>query len=134
MLCQNALLFRFFFSPGNKETIVYICLTIEATQSSLVIVVNDAIMQIEHCYSFSPYVKDRIQRGPRIPDPNQWIPDPESSTHGISTEMAPGYDKNLWMRDSYSGFTFAGFRTGVLDSFTTSDPLLYTNTFGYDNH
>ena len=32
MLCQNALLFKFSFPPGNKETIVEIFLTIEATQ------------------------------------------------------------------------------------------------------
>ena len=48
MLCQNSLLFRFFFSPGNKETVVAICLTIEATQSSLVFVANDAIMHIAY--------------------------------------------------------------------------------------
>ena len=46
MLCQNSLLFRFFFTPGNKETIVEICLTIEATQSSLVFIVNDTIMHL----------------------------------------------------------------------------------------
>ena len=48
MLCQNSLLFGFFFSSGNKETIVEICLTIEATQSSLVFVANDAMMHIAY--------------------------------------------------------------------------------------
>ena len=50
MLCQNSLLFRLYFSPGNKETkiIVEICLTIEATQSSLVFIVSDAIMYIAY--------------------------------------------------------------------------------------
>ena len=51
MLCQHSLLFRFFFSPGNKETIVKIWLTVEArVQSSLVFEVNDAITYIAHCH------------------------------------------------------------------------------------
>ena len=48
MLCQSSLLFGFFFSSGNKEKIVQICLTIEATQSSLVFVANDAMMHIAY--------------------------------------------------------------------------------------
>ena len=46
MLCQNFLLFRFFFSPGNKETIVEICLTVEATQSSLTFVGNEFSQEV----------------------------------------------------------------------------------------
>ena len=48
MLCQNSLLFRFFFYPGNKATIVEICLTMEATQGSLVFAVNAVIMHIAY--------------------------------------------------------------------------------------
>ena len=40
MLCQNAFLFKFSFSVGNKETIKKISLTLEATNSILVLVVK----------------------------------------------------------------------------------------------
>ena len=38
MLCQNAFLFKFVFSVGNKETIKKVSLTLEATNSILVLV------------------------------------------------------------------------------------------------
>ena len=40
MLCENAFLFKFIFSLGNKETIGLISLTIEATNSILALVVK----------------------------------------------------------------------------------------------
>ena len=39
--CQNAFLFKFVFSLGNKKTIGEISLTIEATNKILVFVVNN---------------------------------------------------------------------------------------------
>lgn len=67
MLCQNSMLFRFFLSSGNKETIVEICLTIEVTQSSLVFVTNDEIMHIVYGIFISylrASVKNSALKGP----------------------------------------------------------------------